>query len=438
MNKDSEAFCMANQCWDPPGHLTLGDEKYHEIEKHLSERIPTPPPGGWRAYCADHIFLFGICGRWNPEEPLWQDDLISCRVDGCPGVGGSQSKPELSSILGPAGDVLNGLCIIHMGRYAIYGSPARPKYIQGRKRCHYESPATNKNSNNRKHDKSIKCQEPAIANDLCLRHVCSKYASLSEARQVLATWDEEYRDPAIASATSDTWRILAEIQAIRDGHPSGSTLPYIFSGMEMGMSLVFGVPNYRHILHWAFKHSPNEIGRCLGIEPRLVGAHIAYLKEHGYIRENEEVALPRKFCLVVRKVEISGKLVRHWKLTNVKHKVWSILNYYPGYVIQRLPKNLPKKGEVHFVPVLEGAGIVEIKYQGRCWEITDNGQAGLRQWRQDESDRRRQDLAERGNRRLARIGVGVGAMALISIIADADQAWMNVQAFIHWLGTVVP
>jgi hypothetical protein len=428
----SDRYCLSDQCSDSPAEDVMPTDEYSILEESVATSIPRPPPGGWSSYCKDHLFLFYVSGRWDPQEPLWRDDLIGCRSSGCPGVGGSTNEPRMGTTIGPAGDVLDGFCLMHTTRYSIYGSAARPKSLRGRDQCEHTSPPAAVAAKRQGSAPDLTCHEPEVANGLCLLHVCEN-STLSDARRVLATWDDDYEPSTITSATDDTWRVLAEIQAIRHGDPSRPGLPYNFDALEFGLSMFLGGPNPRHLLHWALKYSPYELGTCLDITPELAAAHIGYLKARGYVREETQAALPERFCLVVRQLVVSRDLARHWRWTKHKHRLWSMLNYHPGHMVQQLPDKLPGKGETRFVPVIEGPGLVEPRFQGRCLELTEQGSVGLRQWRHEESERRRRDLAEGGARRLALIGVSVGAMTIVSIVADADQAWANLQAFLHWL-----
>lgn len=241
------------------------------------------------------------------------------------------------------------------------------------------------------------------------------------------------RNRRLNFATDDTWRVLEEISAIREGVSKAPRWPFLWSSMEWGLTFTFGLPNYRHIVRTAHHYSPYEIGATLGIESTLVASHIGHLKQRGYIVEPTAAALPARFAIVVSSVIVSRRLAFSWATTSLKHKIWSGLRYYPGYLVQRLPEHLPKRGQTCYLPELAGPGILDLKHQGRCWTLTDAGAARLRQWRQEESERTREVIAQRSNRRLGVISVGVGAMAVVSIIADASQAWVNAQAFLVWL-----
>lgn len=244
----------------------------------------------------------------------------------------------------------------------------------------------------RKRSALVKCREPSVANQLCMLHARSGRSGLREARAVLATWEDGYDAPSVSAPTDDTWRVLAEIQAVTDGESRRADLPYILDGMEMGLSMMFGLPNSRHILHWAHKYSPAELSSVIDMTPELASAQLGYLVRENLIRENPHAALPRKFCLVVQPVTVSRSLARSWAITKFKHRVWDLIHYNPGYVVQHLPDRLPAIGEERFIPVLDGPGVIELAHQGRCWELTPAGLALLRQWRQDESEGKRREL----------------------------------------------
>lgn len=86
------AYCRGTHCWDEPAITVMDKEEYAAMEAALSEATSREPPGGWATYCRDHITIIGTAGRVDPTEPPWREDLVGCRVDGCPGYGGSSRR----------------------------------------------------------------------------------------------------------------------------------------------------------------------------------------------------------------------------------------------------------------------------------------------------------------------------------------------------------
>lgn len=187
--------CRASECWRALAVASMKAEEYTDLEDVLRHMFPVPPPGDWASYCQEHLQLFLVTHRWDPKQPLWRSDLISCRVDGCPGVGG-EKKSRGGQIMGIAGDLLDGLCLIHRNSFSVYGAASPPRSLVGRKPC--EQPIDMLSDVESDPPRTRQCREPQVANGLCLLHVIAGQGGrLDDARQVLATWDDDYQEPAI-------------------------------------------------------------------------------------------------------------------------------------------------------------------------------------------------------------------------------------------------
>lgn len=368
--------------------------------------------------CEDHLRIYLIDGRLTAKAPIrgsgsgWKP----CRIEKCPGVA-MRFRTE-GTITGPGQVQLNGLCSVHFSNMGLYGVPWRPDVLLDNEDCAEPS-----------------CHEPRMANELCISHVVKRSASIPDAREVLALIGEsDHTQARISGPNRDTWRVLKEIAAIRDGESTVPQVPRERDPFAFGLQMVWGLgPSRDLVLWWAHRQSPYFIAKALGLDAHAVRLHQRYLLTMGLIVEDEQAKLPTHEVIVVRRHTVSKETRRAWVLENTKHRVWDALHYWPGYVVFRLPRNLPRAGEeVHF-PVTSGPGVVSPEHQGRVWSLTDDGAARLRDWDDDiRADLRRQEES-RFARRLGVAALGVGLASLVSITADAPQAWDNIEQAIDAL-----
>lgn len=370
--------------------------------------------------CEDHFKIYLIDGRLTANAPLARPDVVRCRVDKCPGVAlrFARKGQHEGTIEGSDGVRLNGLCLVHFENFAIYGGPWKSDVLSDNEDCLEK-----------------KCHEPAMVNKLCLRHSTDR-GGILDARRVLAMIGENNeRVPRITNPNRDTWRVLKEISAIRDGQSEVPQVPRNADPLEFGIRFVWGLGASREqVLWWAHRQSPYFIAKALKLDERAVSLHKRYLMSAGLIVEDDFAKLPGREIIAVREATVSKETRRVWVIENAKHRLWDALRYSPGYTVVRLPNNLPRAGEVVYFPVLGGPGIVSPEHQGRVWTLTDDGAARLRDWDDDlRADQRRLDEA-RFARRLGIAALGVGLASLVSMTADAPQAWDNVGDSLRWLG----
>ena len=421
--------CAMLSCQDSPlGAPSNGDDE--ALIALVSNRLQDLEDDATK-YCRDHLHLFLSVGRARRTSPPFREGLIDCLEPGCPGFGGDENAPRKTGFTtGPGGEQLDGLCWLHMSRYVHYGTPIRPAVLRGRGSCTHEQPKRHEQDKGG----SIRCREPAFANELCVLHCVGARGSVRDAREVLRSWEgSASQEKSLQAPSSDTWRVLAEIQAIADGESERAVIPAPVDLLAFGFFLFVGgrggTPKQRVL--WAHRMSPHEIGASLDIPSDLTAAHLSYLHQHGHILEDENLQLPDHFAVVVQRVVVPRRAALDWRLTNLKHKMWKRIRYNPPYTVLRLPSKLPRAKEVRFLPKLEGPGIVSPEHQGRAWRLTNHGQSQLREWRATVNEEHRKRAAERSSRRIALAAVAVSMAAVVSMVADFPAAWEHTLDFFH-------
>jgi DNA-binding transcriptional ArsR family regulator len=365
--------------------------------------------------------------RHQSELMAMDEKPAPCAVPGCdyPSRGGD--------IRGPGNERLSQYCLFHSQPVSLYGSLNPSACLKGLPRCKemiQMSDTWMRILHLEERPPPQRCSEPAIANGLCIAHVAAGCAStIVDARACIKMWEGR---PSLAHEpyTSDeAWRVLAEIDKIRQHGTSNSILPRNTTFVDAFTTFLYLAgelesPTSEQRVSAAFWMSPYSIGKTLGMEPREVRHHLRHLADTGYVELDQMYELPRSF-IVTHEIRFPRKAYRAWRREKFRQR-------FPSPYMKTRIENLPRPNERVIEPVLDGSGILNPDRQGQVLALTERGRAELRSWELKFTNEKQQERRHRHELVLTMILIVLTSLLLISAISDAPHAWHVLQNwFIH-------
>ncbi len=271
-----------------------------------------------------------------------------------------------------------------------------------------------------------------MGNDLCIAHLSDDRLGV---RRVIDSWGTAGGSARPVVATDDTFRVLAEVEGVgRRGtvNPQIPTINDLSLGFEIFSVLAGGGPSHRQRVHASFAMSPYSLGLTLRLPPEHVRLHLDHLKAAHLLERIEAWRLPPKTALVVLEHRIPALIALRWRLRRARQKWWKLRRYRPGYMVVHMPVNLPKPNTLVTVPVLQGRGVVDLQYQGEVLTLTAAGGIELRRWNEENRLERERRRSAALSRRFAGAAVLISLASMVSITADAQEAWQALQSL--WAG----